>query len=76
MPEQPAISITVTIAPQVAGGVHALVRKTLAEAAAQAPPKDSRKAPRTITNSQTGTVRGTLFQIGNVEGDIHHHGNR
>jgi hypothetical protein len=76
VPEQPAISITVTISPQVASGLHALVQKTFAEAAAQAPPKDSRKARPNIDNSNTGTVRGTLLQIGYVEGDFHNHGNR
>ena len=76
MPEQPAISITATIAPHLASGLHALVQKTLAEAAAQAPPKDSRKADRSIVNSHKGTIRGTLFQIGNIKGDFHNHGDR
>ena len=76
MPEQTAISITVTIAPQVAHGLHALVLKAMTEVAARTKPEDTRRTSRTVVNSHKGTVHGTLFQIGNVEGDIHHHGDR
>ncbi|MCP2198484.1 hypothetical protein [Lentzea flava] len=74
MPEQPTLSIKVTVAPQVAGGLEALVRDVLARAAAKEKAKGPRKARQPITNRAESTVHGTLFQIGNVEGDIHHHG--
>ncbi|KJK50950.1 hypothetical protein UK23_08870 [Lentzea aerocolonigenes] len=75
MPEQPSISITVSIAPHVAHGLHALVQKTLREATPAPRPKDDRGSGKNV-NKSTGTVNGTLFQIGNVHGGIHHHGNR
>ncbi|GAB2859005.1 hypothetical protein [Lentzea nigeriaca] len=68
MPEQPTMSIKVTIAPQVAGGLEALVRDVLSRAAKE------RKSARPVRNRAQGTVHGTVFQIGNVEGDFHHHG--
>lgn len=76
MPEHPVISIKAGIAPQVAGGLHALVEKVLTGAAAERQVKSDRGARKTIINRSEGTVRGTLFQIGNVEGDVHHHGDR
>jgi hypothetical protein len=76
VPEHPAISIKAGIAPQVAGGLSALVEKVLADVAAQQRAKGDRGARKSIVNKYEGTVRGTLFQIGNVEGDVHQHGDR
>jgi hypothetical protein len=76
VPEQPTMSIRVRIAPQVAGGLTLLVRQLLTGVAAQKPPKAERKARRPIVNRAEGTVRGTLFQIGNVEGDVNNYGDR
>jgi hypothetical protein len=74
VPEQPTMSIKVTIAPQVAAGLEALVHDVLTRAAAERKAKGSHKAAGKVVNKAPSTVRGTLFQIGNVEGDIHHHG--
>ncbi|MET9629489.1 hypothetical protein ABZX92_18705 [Lentzea sp. NPDC006480] len=76
MPEQPSISITVSIAPHVAHGLHTLVQKILREATPSPGPKDDRGARKKFVNKTEGVVNGTVFQIGNVEGGIHHHGNR
>jgi hypothetical protein len=76
VPEQPTISIKAEIAPQVAGGLYALVERTLAKTPADKPAKADRRARRTVVNSSEGTVRGTLFQIGNVEGGVHYYGDR
>ena len=73
MPEQPAITIKAGIAPEVAGGLHSLVEKVLTSAAAEQRVQDDRGARKTIVNRSEGTVRGTLFQIGNVEGDVNYH---
>ena len=76
VPEQPTISIKAEIAPQVARGLHALVEQALTKPPAEKPAKDDRRARPTVVNSVKGTVRGTLFQIGNVEGGVHHNGDR
>jgi hypothetical protein len=76
VPEQPTISIKAGIAPQVAGGLHALVAQTLTKPPADKPAKDDRRARRTVVNRSEGTVNGTLFQIGNVEGGVRHYGDR
>ena len=73
MPEHVVISIKAGIAPEVAGGLHALVERVLTSVAAQQQAKDAPAARKKIVNSNTGNVRGTLFQIGNVEGDFHQH---
>ena len=73
MPEQSAISIKASIAPEVAGGLHAIVGKVMADTTSRPKPKAGREAPRTIVNKHTGPVDGTLFQIGNVQGDVHNH---
>ncbi|MDT7786888.1 MAG: hypothetical protein QOF58_5307 [Pseudonocardiales bacterium] len=70
MPEQPSISISVSIAPRIANGLHALVQKTLSDAAPQVKPKDDRRAGDKIVNRSDGPVHGTLVQIGKVHGDV------
>lgn len=72
MPEQPTVSIKVVIAPHVAGGLHALVQKCLSSAASEPRPKGHGRAHKVITNTSTGPVHGTLFQIGNVEGNVNY----
>ena len=72
MPEHPTMSIKVVIAPQIADGLHALARKCLTSATAEPKPKDHGKARKGITNTSTGTVHGTLLQIGNVEGNVNY----
>ena len=76
MPEQLSISITVSIAPHIAHGLHTLVQKTLSEAAPSPARNDDRGGRKSFTNTVEGTVHGTVLQIGNVDGGIHHHGNR
>jgi hypothetical protein len=70
------MSINVRVAPEVAGGLETLVRNVLTSAAAQQPPKSGRTGRPPIINRSEGTVRGTLFQIGNVEGNVNHYGDR
>ena len=64
MPEQRTLSIKVEVAPQVAGGLSALVEKLLASALREAKRKDRDAG---TVNKHSGTVHGILFQIGNVE---------
>ncbi|HEX8870568.1 MAG TPA: hypothetical protein VF821_33185, partial [Lentzea sp.] len=70
VPEQSAITITASIAPEVAGGLHALVQKTLAEAAAAASAEKPPRGGDVITNNFTGSNVGTVFQIGKVHGQV------
>lgn len=67
MPEHPTISIKVSIAPQVARGLHALVLQTLTSTATGGGPA---RGGDVITNSLSGTVHGTVFQIGKVHGQV------
>lgn len=75
VPERTAMSITVTVAPRVAGGLQALVGKHLTNTPADRAPEDHRAARRTIVNSSYGDVHGTLFQIGHVE-NMNRYGDR
>ena len=68
MAEQVTLSITVAVAPRVAGGLLALVTKYLVQQARETPDKSR----RTVVNKHSGTVHGTLFQIGNVEGNVNY----
>jgi hypothetical protein len=72
VPEHPTVSIKAVIAPQIADGLHALAQKCLASGTSEPEPKDHGKARKVITNTSTGTVHGTLFQIGNVEGNVNY----
>ena len=67
MPELVTLSITVTIAPQVAGGLAALVGKTLAKAVPEKPKKRKRTGD-TYLNKSSG-VNGTVIQIGRVHNE-------
>jgi hypothetical protein len=60
--EQTAMSIKVTVAPEIAGGLAALAAKHLRSAPA-APEREGRP---TISNKLVGDVHGTVFQIGTV----------
>ncbi|MFI6097827.1 hypothetical protein ACIA8G_19895 [Lentzea sp. NPDC051213] len=65
MPELTTMSITVTVAPAVAGGLYARVQTAMIRA------ETAKRRGRTgdiITNTNSGPVRGTLFQIGKVYG--------
>jgi hypothetical protein len=73
VPEQPTMSIRVTVAPQIAGGLHALARKHLTRAAAAKKPARTGGA---TTNNISGSVRGTVFQIGNVYRQVDDHEGR
>ncbi|MFJ8963177.1 hypothetical protein ACIRG5_27700 [Lentzea sp. NPDC102401] len=68
MPEQMTLSITVTVAPRMAGGLLGLVTKYLAKQAGETRGKDR----TTVVNKSSGPVHGTLFQIGSVHGDVHY----
>jgi hypothetical protein len=68
VPEQVKLSIAVTVAPRVAGGLLALVTKYLVQQARETPAEGR----RTTVNKHSGTVHGTLFQIGNVEGNVNY----
>ena len=63
MPEQPTLSIKVTIAPQVAGGLHALVQKVLTRTT-------SPGGGGSPHNKVTGTVYGTVVQANDIHGGI------
>ncbi|WP_434449509.1 hypothetical protein [Lentzea sp. E54] len=63
MPEQAMMSITVTVAPRLAGGLDALAAKHLSGGPSS---ERDRPARTIINNTSTGDVHGTLFQIGNV----------
>jgi hypothetical protein len=65
VPELVTLSITVTIAPQVAGGLAALVGKSLAKAVPEKPKKPKRTGD-TYVNKSSGVVNGTVIQIGRV----------
>ncbi|MGW4212897.1 hypothetical protein ACWEIJ_33275 [Lentzea sp. NPDC004789] len=72
MPEQPTMSIKVEVAPRIIGGLHALARKHLTDAAAKKPART--KAVN--KNSVSGAVRGTVFQIGQMYGQVNDHEGR
>jgi hypothetical protein len=72
VPEQTTLSITVEVAPQVVGGLSALVEKLLASALREAKRKDRDEGRGGVVNKHSGTVHGTLLQIGNVEGNVHY----
>ena len=65
MPQLVTLSITVTIAPQVAGGLAALVGQTLAKAVPEKPKKPKKRTGDTYVNKSSG-VSGTVIQIGRV----------
>ncbi|NKE61380.1 hypothetical protein FXN61_33275 [Lentzea sp. PSKA42] len=66
MPEQTTMSIKVSIAPQVANGLYALVQKHLAEAR----PNERRRTGDVITNTFSGTAHDTVIQVGKVHGQV------
>ncbi|HEX7302966.1 hypothetical protein [Lentzea sp.] len=66
MPEQTTLSIKAEVAPDVRSGLHAIAREHLADTPSR-PPSGGGDV---ITNSLTGTVRGTVFQIGKVHGNV------
>ncbi|MDX8052505.1 hypothetical protein SK571_24240 [Lentzea sp. BCCO 10_0798] len=67
MSEQTAMSIKVTVAPHISGGLAALAGKHLRAAPAEAAPKDRGRGRTTISNKLVGDVHGTVFQIGTVK---------
>ncbi|MFS8099263.1 hypothetical protein LFM09_19230 [Lentzea alba] len=67
MPEHPTVSIDVSIASQVASGLHALVAKHLSAARAKEAP---RRSGDTYVNKVSGTVDGTVIQIGRMHGNV------
>ncbi len=66
MPEQTTLSIKASVAPRAVGGLHPIVREHLERGAARGAPASG----DVITNSLTGTVHGTVFQIGRVHGNV------
>ena len=72
MPEQTTLSIKVEVAPQVAGGLAAFVQKLLADTVRELKRKERDASRATVVNKSSGTVHGTLFQIGNVEGNVNY----
>ncbi|SFR22678.1 hypothetical protein SAMN04488564_106312 [Lentzea waywayandensis] len=72
MPEQMTLSIKVEVAPQIAAGLSALVQNLLASAVRELKRKDRDESRRSVVNEHRGTVHGTLFQIGNVEGNVNY----
>jgi hypothetical protein len=72
VPEQPTMSIKVGIAPPLADGLHALAQKCLTSGTAEPKPQSHGTARKAVTNTSTGAVHGTLFQIGNVEGSVNY----
>ncbi|MET8759649.1 hypothetical protein [Lentzea sp. NPDC004782] len=67
MPEQPTLSIKVTVAPQIAGGLHALAREHLTRAPAAKKPARTGGA---VTNTISGVVHGHVYQGGDVQGPL------
>ncbi|MCX2949786.1 hypothetical protein [Lentzea sp. NEAU-D7] len=61
--EQTAMSIKVTVAPQISGGLAALAEKLLR---AEATRKDRGKGRKT-SNKLVGEIHGTVLQIGTVK---------
>jgi hypothetical protein len=70
VPEQPTMSIKVSMAPQIAGGLHSLVQNLLTSASEIKTPKGRGSSDGSINNEISGTVHGTVFQIGRVNGDM------
>ena len=70
VPEQPTLSIKAAIAPQIADGLHAIVQDCLASASASKKPKAGGRSGDKIRNKVSGTVNGTLIQIGKVHGNL------
>jgi hypothetical protein len=67
VPEQPTMSITVEIAPEVSSGLHALVEKHLTSS------REPERPPRsgdTYINKVSGPVYDTVIQIGRVHGNV------
>lgn len=67
MPEQPTMSITVGIAPQISSGLHALVAKHLPGAGE---PERPHRYGDTYINKVSGPVYDTVIQIGRVHGNV------
>ncbi|MFD9704834.1 hypothetical protein [Lentzea sp. NPDC059081] len=70
VPQQTTLSIKVSVAPEAVRGLHAVVREHLENA----PARKASRGGDVITNSLTGTVHGTVFQIGKVHGDVNRNG--
>jgi hypothetical protein len=66
VPEQPTLSIKVSVAPRVADGLHALVEQLLTKTK----PKKRRRGGDVITNTFSGTARDTVIQIGKLRGRV------
>ncbi|MCR3749590.1 hypothetical protein [Lentzea californiensis] len=71
MSELTAMSIKVTVAPQISGGLAAVAGKHLSRAPAGTDRNDRDddrgKGRTTISNKLVGDVHGTVFQIGTVK---------
>jgi hypothetical protein len=65
--EQVAMSIKVTVAPHISGGLAALAEEHLSRDPAEAAPKDRTKGRATISNQLVGDIHGTVLQIGTVK---------
>jgi hypothetical protein len=70
VPEQPTMSIKVAIAPQIGGGLHSIVQNCLTSASESKKPEGRGRSGDVYRNEVSGTVHGTVFQIGKVHGDV------
>ncbi|SES12982.1 hypothetical protein SAMN05216188_122152 [Lentzea xinjiangensis] len=75
MPERTTLSIKVVVAPHVAEGLHALVRKALAGPTATRDER-GRRGGDTYVNKVSGTVNDTVIQIGRLHGNFNDHRGR
>jgi hypothetical protein len=71
VPDQTTLSIKAEVAPRVRRGLYAIVRKRLERAADR---ERSGGGGDHISNKLSADVRGTLFQIGKVHGNIYNSG--
>jgi hypothetical protein len=67
VPEQPTLSIKVAVAPQIAGGLHALAQEHLTRALAAEKPA---RTEGSVTNTISGNVHGHVYQGGDVHGPL------
>jgi len=68
VPDQTTLTIKVEVAPRVRRGLYAIVRKRLERAADRG---RSGGGGDHTSNKLSGDVRGTLFQIGKVHGNVY-----
>ena len=66
VPEQPTLSIKVSVAPKVADGLAAQVQKLLT----RAEPQHRHRGGDVINNTFSGIANETVIQIGKVHGQV------